>query len=131
MSTSFELKVEFPVKPKVLYNAWLNSEQHEAMTGGEAQCSKREGDRFSAWDGYITGKNILLTPHSEIVQKWRTTEFKDSDPDSTLTLHIYETTDGCELTLTHSDIPDDQPNYKDGWHEHYITPMHDYFGSMI
>jgi len=65
-------------------------------------------------DEYITGKNISLTPYSEIIQSWRTSEFADSDPDSKLTILLKNTDSGCELTLIHEMIPEGQSDYKKG-----------------
>lgn len=130
MPVSCELKKQFPVSATKLYNAWLNSEEHAKMTGGEAEVTDTEGGSFSVWDGYITGKNISLTIDSEIVQTWRSTEFKDSDADSELTVRFMDNADGCELTLIHTNIPDGQPDYEKGWEDHYFAPMEEYFGSV-
>ena len=51
------------------------------MTGGDAEVSERVGAAYSAWDGYITGRNVELVPGRSIVQTWRTSEFADDDPD--------------------------------------------------
>ena len=129
MSISIELKETFPVKPSVIYDAWLNSEEHGKMTGGTTNCSDLLGGEFSVWDGYITGKNTSLEQDKKIVQQWRSTEFKDDDEDSELIVDLKETEDGCELTLTHNNIPEGQPDYKQGWIEHYFNPMKVHFGS--
>jgi len=97
------------------------------MTGGAAECSDVVSGLFSVWDGYITGKNLLLVVDSEIVQSWRSTEFKDSDEDSKLTVRFKDNQEGCELTLIHENIPDDQPDYEKGWSDHYFVPMREYF----
>jgi len=60
MKESFQIKETFTVKPTVIYQAWLDSAEHSAMTGAEATCSDREGALFTAWDGYIIGKNVRL-----------------------------------------------------------------------
>tara|TARA_Y100001972_G_C7665463_1_gene336346 strand:+ start:4791 stop:5186 length:396 start_codon:yes stop_codon:yes gene_type:complete len=122
-----KLTQEFPVPPLVLYTAWLNSKPHSEMTGGEAHCSDTEGEKFTAWDGYIEGTNISLNPHKEIIQKWRTADFKDSDPDSTIKIEFEETSNGCLMTLTHSEIPEGQPDYHQGWIDNYLEPMKDHF----
>jgi len=127
MKTSFELRATFPVSPKKIYSAWLDGKQHSNMTGGNATANNSEGDKFDAWDGYIRGTNKKLIPHSKIIQSWRTTEFKETDEDSLLTLHFKEIPGGCELTLHHENIPERQPNYEQGWQEHYFTPMQEYF----
>jgi activator of HSP90 ATPase len=122
-----KLKETFPVKPEVIYTAWLNSEEHSKMTGSKAVCSNKIGGLFTAWDGYINGKNIGLIPDKEIIQEWRTTEFRDEDSSSELTIHLEETPEGCELTLTHTDIPSGQSDYEKGWADFYFTPMKEYF----
>lgn len=124
---TFELKKIFKVKPEEIYNAWLDSKLHSEMTGGEANCSKKEGDVFSAWDGYIFGKNKKLTLNKEIIQSWRTTEFNDSDKDSELIIKLKAVSEGTELTLIHNKIPEGQSNYEKGWEEHYFEPMDLYF----
>lgn len=129
MKTTFTITEKFKVEPNELYAAWLNSEAHSDMTGGEAKASDRVGDSFSAWDGYITGTNIELVENLKIVQSWRTAEFDNSDEDSLLTIEFKEVDDGTELVLTHSNIPEGQAQYEQGWTEHYFEPMHAYFGN--
>ena len=127
MKLSFEIKATFSVKPAALYHAWLDSELHSAMTGGEAICSDQADGEFSAWDGYIRGHNKSLKTNKEIVQRWRTSDFKDGDEDSELVIKIQEIEGGCELTLMHSNIPEGQPDYQKGWIDHYLEPMKEYF----
>lgn len=121
------LKCELNAKPKVVFDAWLDSEQHSQMTGGKAVCTTGENETFTAWDGYIQGVNKVIVPHEKIVQSWRTTEFAESDPDSELIIELHETAAGCQLTLTHRDIPAGQSDYEKGWIEHYFEPMCRYF----
>ncbi len=128
MTESFELIEHFNVTPDVIYNAWLDSNQHSAMTGGEAKCSDKVGNEFTAWDGYITGKNIALTPNEEIVQKWRTVEFESHHEDSDLVVELEPDNGGTKLTLIHMHIPEGQTQYKQGWIDNYFEPMKAYFG---
>lgn len=127
IQNSFSLQETFPVSVEQLYSAWLDSASHAAMTGGEAHCSDQLGEAFTAWDGYITGKNIRLHPGRLIVQSWRTMDFGDDDSFSRLELQFEPVENGCLLTLIHSDIPDGQPDYAQGWEEHYFAPMRAYF----
>lgn len=128
MATSISIKQQFPVSAATLYHAWLNSDEHTKMTGGPAECSDVLGESFSVWEGYITGKNLSLKPNSEIVQSWRSSDFNESDPDSELTVRFKDNENGCELTLIHESIPDGQPDYEQGWEDHYFAPMTAYFG---
>lgn len=129
MKEVVELKRTFAASPSELYSAWLDSDKHSAMTGGAAECSNQVGAAHSAWDGYITGKNLELTPHSEIVQSWRTSEFASTDEDSRLVVRFEEVDGGTELTLIHTNIPEGQTQYEQGWVEHYFKPMGQYFTS--
>ena len=54
----FILKRKINTSSKEIYSAWLSSEGHTKMTGGEAIITDKIGDHFTAWDGYIEGKNI-------------------------------------------------------------------------
>ena len=78
----FTLKTKIKATAKEIYTAWLNSEGHTKMTGGEAVVSDKVGDTFTAWDGYIEGTNIELEPYRRILQSWRTLEFKENESDS-------------------------------------------------
>jgi len=128
MKESIELKVTFDVNPSTLYNAWLSSEEHSKMTGAMACCSKDPGGSFYAWDGYISGENIKLEEGIEIMQKWRTTAFNESDESSDLTLKLKDLGNNkTELILIHTNIPSGQTQYEQGWIEHYFIPMKNYF----
>jgi activator of HSP90 ATPase len=130
MKNHFSLTAHFAVKPEVVYRAWLSSKEHSEMTGSAAKVQARVGGRFSAWDGYITGKTLELQPHSRIVQAWRTGEFAESDPDSRVEILLKNVEGGTSLTLTHTDIPEGQAeSYRAGWEEWYFGPMREYFGS--
>ncbi len=127
MKEKLELRAVFDVTPSEIYEAWLDGESHGNMTGGEAICSKQVGDSFSAWDGYISGKNLELIDNERIVQSWRTTEFSESDEDSILTINLKRIPQGTELILSHVNIPEGQTQYKKGWIDHYFAPMKAFF----
>jgi hypothetical protein len=82
----------------------------------------------SAWDGYISGRNLELVPGERIVQSWRTSEFADEHGDSVITILLQEADEGTLLTLEHSNVPDEQRSYEEaGWQENYFEPMVAYF----
>jgi len=128
MTYEFKLSCTLPAPPQAVYDAWLDSGAHSAMTGAEAKIAKRVGGAHSVWNGYITGKTVELVPGRRIVQTWRTTEFADNDPDSTITVELKPTKTGARLTLTHSGVPDGQTSYENGgWRDNYFAPMKAYF----
>ncbi len=114
--------------PADIYRAWLSSEGHTAMTGGEAHCSDTIGGTFDAWDGYITGENIALEQDRSIVQSWRTSQFDAKDADSQIEVILQPVEGGTRVTLHHTSVPDDGDHYRPGWQEHYFDPMKAHFG---
>jgi len=128
MPYSFTLTTTIPASPQEVYEAWLDSLAHTEMTGGEANVSGEIGAEVSAWDGYISGRNLELVSGERIVQSWRTSEFSDEHEDSIITLTLEEVEDGTRLTLEHTNVPDEQRSYEEGgWQENYFEPMVAYF----
>jgi len=127
---TIDLSAKFSISAEKLYRAWLDPVHHAAMSyGGEAEFDPRVGGQYSSGDGYITGEFLELVPGKKLVQTWRTTEFADDQPDSTLELTFTDSSDGCTFHLAHSGLPDDQiESYEGGWHEFYLDPMKLYFG---
>ncbi len=128
MPYTYTLTTTIPAVAREIYDAWLDSEAHSDMTGSDAVMSDELGAEVSAWDGYITGRNLELVPGERIVQSWRTTEFDDDDEDSIITITLEEADDGTVLTLEHSNVPDAQRSYEEGgWQSSYFDPMVAYF----
>jgi len=128
MKNRFTLSEFIPARPSEIYEAWLSSEGHAAMTGSAANVDGKVGGKFSAWDGYIFGTTLELTPNQRIVQAWRTSEFPDAAPDSHVEVLLEETAGGTKVTLIHSDMPEHQvDSYRQGWDDFYFKPMKTYF----
>jgi activator of HSP90 ATPase len=129
MTGKLRMTAAIPAEPAAVYGAWLSSKGHSDMTGGGARVSAKVGGKFSAWDGYISGKNLGLKPGKLIRQAWRTTEFPEAAPDSLLEIRLEKKGRGTKLTLTQTGIPDGQSGeYRKGWTDYYFGPMKEYFG---
>jgi uncharacterized protein YndB with AHSA1/START domain len=126
MEVKFRVSEIFPKTPEYLYKAWLNSELHTKMTGGNALVSDQVGGEFTAWDGYIKGKNLELQPPMRILQTWRTTDFQDTDPDSLIEITFIPEGDDTRIIIRHSDLPEHGMQYQQGWVDAYFTPMKEY-----
>lgn len=128
MADHFEISTVLNVQAKVIYEAWLDSEAHSAFTGARAVIDPQVGGKHMAWDDYIEGENLELEPYRRILQSWRTTEFPPDSEPSLLEIHFEEVDEGTRVTLIHTEIPEEQAEqYRDGWEEHYFTPMQEYF----
>lgn len=123
-------KIEIPnATPDEVYKVFLSSKEHSQFTGSKAKCSAKVGDKFQAWDGYITGKNVELIPGKKIVQDWMTTEFPDGYSFSKLQITLAKSKHGgTTLTMVHSKVPASQvEKYNNGWHESYWDPLNVFF----
>ncbi|MCX6150474.1 MAG: SRPBCC domain-containing protein [Ignavibacteriales bacterium] len=128
MLEKIKTSVTISTTPEILYKAWLNSKEHSAFTGGKAVVSSKVGAGYTAWNGYISGKNILLYSNKKIIQSWRSTDFPAGCPDSRLEIIFGATKTGTKITLIHSDLPEGQGNdYKKGWKDFYFQPMKKYY----
>lgn len=128
MAIEFVVSTMLPATPNEVYDTWMSSEGHSAMTGSPASVSPEIGGEFDAWDGYIHGKNINLERGLLIVQSWRTSEFSDTEEDSLIEINLKPVGDQTELTLRHSGLPPHGGQYEQGWVESYFEPMKAYFG---
>jgi activator of HSP90 ATPase len=124
----FTLKVTLPASPEAIFQAWLSTEGHSAMTGSPAEVEPGGTGAFKAWDGYIWGRTLETKQGERILQAWRTSEFPAGSPDSKVEILLRRVKGGTELTLTHSEIPDGQgQSYQQGWQDFYFKPMQAFF----
>jgi uncharacterized protein YndB with AHSA1/START domain len=124
----FEVEAVIPASPEAIWDAWLSSEGHAAITGAPASASAEVGGTFEAWDGYIAGRNVDLARPRRIVQAWRTAEFDDDEADSRLTITLEPTEGGTRVHIRHEGLPPHGQQYEQGWHDHYFAPMTEHFG---
>ena len=129
MPESITVSRVIPAHAERIFTAWLDAEEHAKMTGSSATAGP--DGTFTAGGGYITGRTLESTPNSRIVQSWRSTEFPQDAPDSTLTVTLEELGDeGTQVTLTQEGIPEGQSEaFIDGWEKFYFDPMTKYFAS--
>jgi activator of HSP90 ATPase len=122
-------KVIIPASPEEVYDAFIDPKKHAAFTGAEATCDPKVGGEFTAWDGYITGKNLELEKPKCIIQEWSTSEWPEGYPPSKLQLTFRKVKEGTELTMVHSGVPAAQAaEYRQGWIDNYWELLKDYFG---
>ena len=121
-------KVFIRAKPVEIYDAFLNSRKHTAFTGAKATCERKVGGKFTAWDGYISGRNLELQNGRRILQEWQTTEWPEGYPPSILEFTFKSKGKGVEVSMVHSKVPAMQAeNYRQGWIDYYWTPLKEYF----
>jgi activator of HSP90 ATPase len=114
--------------PEEVYRAFLSSKEHAQFTGSEAKCSARVGGRFTAWDKYISGKNIKLVKDKMIVQEWKTSEWPEGYEPSILKISLKKEGESTQVSMIQSRVPASQVDqYDKGWYESYWEPLKQYF----
>ena len=128
-TTTIRQKEFISAAPVEIYDAFLNEQKHTAFTGARATCDRRVGGKFTAWDGYISGKNIKLENGRRIVQEWKTTEWPTGCRPSLLEFTFKPKGAGTVVTMIQKDVPSVQAgNYRKGWMDCYWMPLKKYFG---
>jgi activator of HSP90 ATPase len=128
MTRAIQQSVRFPVSPKELFETYLDSKKHSAATGGTARIGRKAGGKFIAWNGHLSGRNLLIVSGRMIVQSWRSVNFKPSDPDSILILRFSKAPGGGQVDLVHANVaPQDHAGVTKGWHKYYWEPWKKYF----
>ena len=121
-------KVTVPAKAIEVYEAFVDAKKQSAFTGSKATGQGKVGGKFTAWDGYISGKFLELEKGKKIVQEWVTTEWPKGFPPSRLELTLREVRGGTEISMIHSNVPAKQAkDLREGWNEFYWKPIKDYF----
>jgi activator of HSP90 ATPase len=102
--------------------------KHTAFTKSKATGNPRVGGKFTAWDGYISGKNLELEKGKRIVQEWITTDWPKGYLPSRLELTFKKKGNGTEISMIHSEVPAEQvAELQEGWTEFYWKPLKEYF----
>ncbi len=127
MTKAIQQSVKLGLPPAKLYRIFLDSKKHAAVTGAPARLSSKVGGSFTAYGGQLRGKNLLLVPGKMIVQAWRGTHWKSSDPDSILILQFSKARGGGQIYLVHVNVPShDHAGVRKGWPRYYWKPWKTY-----
>ena len=98
----------------------MDSKTHSQATGAPAKLSRKVGGKFTAFGGQLMGRNLLVVPNTIIVQTWRASGWKKTDPDSILLIRFSKTKTGSRVDLVHANVPEyDHQGVTDGWHHYY------------
>jgi activator of HSP90 ATPase len=121
----------FNCPPSTLFELYTNSSKHTEATGRGAKIVRRAGEKFTAFDGAIRGKNLLIVKNQTIVQAWRADHWPSSDPDSILVLQFSKAGSGSQVDLVHVNVPlHDHKGVTEGWTKYYWEPWKEYLASQ-
>jgi activator of HSP90 ATPase len=124
MTKTITQKVVFKnTTPKALYDLYMDAKKHSQSTGAMAKIEAKEGTKFTAYDNYISGKNLHLIKDKLIVQSWRGSDWAKGDMDSTFIINLESKGNDTILHVTHANLPEKQADdIKKGWADFYWLP---------
>jgi uncharacterized protein YndB with AHSA1/START domain len=94
--------------------------------GKPVEVSVEAGGAFSAFGGYITGRQIELIPNERIVQAWRAGSWEPGQY-SIARFELVEQGLGTKLAFDHTSFPQGQAQHlAEGWRTNYWEPLEKY-----
>ncbi|MCE5347835.1 MAG: SRPBCC domain-containing protein [Bacteroidales bacterium] len=112
-------------EPADVYAALTNPYTIELWSGYPAQMSTEPGSEFSLWEDDISGKNLEFIQDRKVVQEWY---FGDQAEKSIVTITIVPDRENSQVTVEHTNIPDEEFNdIAEGWREYYFGAIIDFF----
>lgn len=112
-------------EPSDIYSAITNPVTIELWSGYRARMSTEPGSEFSLWEGDITGRNVEFVQNKKVVQEWY---FGEQTEKSVVTITILPDGENSQVTVEHSNIPDEEfSNIAEGWKEYYIGAIVNFF----
>jgi activator of HSP90 ATPase len=119
--------VRFEASPAQLFRIYTDSRKHSAATASKAVVSSKVGAKFTAFDGMLSGQNLVIVPNLMIVQAWRASHWKKTDLDSILILTFSAAPGGGRIDLVHVGVPQhDRKGVRLGWPKYYWKPWRSY-----
>lgn len=120
---AIQQSVTLNASPRELFNTFLDSKKHAALTGAPARLGRKAGARFTAFGSQLLGRNLLVVPGRVIVQSWRSKGWKAGDSDSVLILTFHKAGAGGRIDLVHVGVPKhDYAGVTKGWKKYYWIP---------
>jgi activator of HSP90 ATPase len=115
MTRAIQQRVRFHASPEALFETFINSKKHSASTGGRAVISRKVGGKFTAHNGALAGRNLIVLPNRMVVQAWRATHWKAADV-SILVLTFSKVPGGGQVDLVDANVPAyDHKGVSKGW----------------
>ena len=124
-------KVVLDASPADVFDAYTDPKKHAAFTGQKATGTAKVGGKFTAGDGYSSGKYLELKRGKMIVHEWKTSEWPAGYGPSLMTITLAEKGKKTVLSMVQSKVPKAQvAYYTEGWKEFYWEPLKKYFAAL-
>lgn len=129
MAKTIQQTVRFMnVSPGQLFDIFMDPEKHALLINANVSINQQVGAEFTAFNGVVTGKNLMIVPKRMIVQSWRGNVWSGADLDSIQILTFDEIPGGGQITLVHANCPD---QFIERWNELYWDPLSAYLKHQL
>jgi activator of HSP90 ATPase len=120
-------EVTFAAPPDKVYRAIL--EELGKVTGAPTSGSTSEGGAFTAFGGYISGRQIELVPEKRVVQAWRAKPWVEGVY-SIVRFELQADGAKTRLVFDHDGFPEGEKEHlSSGWQAQYWEPIRKYVES--
>ena len=131
----FSVSKKINAAPEKIFKAWTNAEQLKMwsapgdMIAQKAESDPRVGGRYllamknPAGEIYIAkGEYKEIVENKKLVYTWRWDSWPEETPDSIVSVEFNDNGEQTEITITHSQLPDEQAieRHKQGWEGCFI-----------
>jgi len=114
--------------PKAVYQGWLDSWIHGAITEALAAIEPKVEGNFRLWSGSVQGKILDLIPNQKCTMSWRTVEFPLNLPDTVVTISFHSHKNGTRFHIYHTDIPEVFiEQFRFAWEDYYFPRLQRFF----
>jgi activator of HSP90 ATPase len=106
-----------------LSGAMRSAGMEQRLSQHPTRMGQSEGEAFSLFGGYITGRHILLRSSELIVQAWRA-ESWEPDEYSIVRFKLTAADSGTRIVFDHMGFPSNEADHlAAGWYDNYWRPM--------
>ncbi len=120
--------ITIQASPHEVYEALMDTKKFITFTGDHAHINRGVGGNFTAFNGYVKGKNMELIPDQKIVQEWKADE--EGWPQnhfSIITITLTPAGEGTRLDFIQDKLPQQCAEaITKGWEEYYWQPLKQY-----
>lgn len=115
--------IYFSATPHQVFEALLDEKKHAQFTQSRAKIDRKIGGKFSVWDGYASGIDIILVKDKKIVQSWRASDWP-KNIESKITIELLLENNKTKLIFTQTGVPESfVEDIKKGWQDYYWQPL--------
>ncbi|HEX4475926.1 MAG TPA: SRPBCC domain-containing protein [Polyangiaceae bacterium] len=112
-------EVNLKCSPTHVYAALVDTEKFAEITGAPASGDGADGASFSAFGGYVVGRNIELVSGKRVVQAWRAKTWPEGVY-SIARFELHPAGSGTKVVFDHDAFPADMKDHlAAGWQSNY------------